>query len=68
MGKPTERKKEIKKKGKKQVKNKRPSKRWELYNKGVRKFCPKCGPGIFLGEHKDRWYCGKCHYVEYKGK
>jgi small subunit ribosomal protein S27Ae len=28
------------------------------------KMCPKCGPGIFLAEHKDRWACGKCGYME----
>lgn len=27
--------------------------------------CPKCGPGMFLGKHKDRLVCGKCRYVEY---
>ena len=31
-----------------------------------RKHCPKCGPGIFLGEHKDRFSCGNCGYTEYK--
>lgn len=30
--------------------------------------CPKCGPGKFLGKHKDRVVCGKCQYVEYFGK
>ena len=29
-----------------------------------RKICPKCGS--FMAEHKDRWYCGKCHYTEFK--
>lgn len=28
------------------------------------KFCPKCGPGIFLATHKDRITCGKCGYME----
>ena len=28
--------------------------------------CPKCGPGVFMAEHKDRFYCGKCHYMEKK--
>ncbi len=68
MGKPSRRRKTVRKKGKKDVKNKVPSKRWEKYKQGNKKFCPKCGPGIFLGEHKDRFYCGKCHYVEYKSK
>ena len=29
------------------------------------KHCPKCGPGIFMGKHKDRLVCGKCQYVEF---
>ncbi len=28
--------------------------------------CPKCGPGVFLGEHSDRQYCGRCHYTKWK--
>ncbi len=44
----------------------------ELYelteNKVVRKrrFCPRCGPGVFLAEHADRYTCGKCGYTEFK--
>lgn len=30
--------------------------------------CPKCGPGVFLAEHKDRNACGKCGYTEFKNK
>jgi len=30
------------------------------------KTCPKCGPAIFLAEHKDRTHCGKCGYAEFK--
>lgn len=30
------------------------------------KFCPKCGPGVFLAEHKDRNSCGNCGYMEKK--
>ena len=29
------------------------------------RFCPKCGPGMFMGSHKDRAVCGCCGYVEY---
>ena len=29
------------------------------------KTCPKCGPGMFLGKHKDRLVCGSCRYAEY---
>lgn len=32
------------------------------------KSCPKCGPGIFMGVHKDRVVCGSCGYVEYTKK
>ncbi|MGE0793412.1 MAG: 30S ribosomal protein S27ae [Candidatus Woesearchaeota archaeon] len=28
------------------------------------RFCPKCGPGVFLAMHKDRKTCGKCGYSE----
>jgi len=34
----------------------------------TRKHCPKCGPGVFLAEHKDRLSCGKCGYTEFKGR
>lgn len=32
----------------------------------LRRFCPKCGPGVFMAEHKDRYSCGKCGYTEFK--
>ena len=28
------------------------------------KFCPKCGAGVFLASHKDRYSCGNCGYME----
>ncbi len=31
-----------------------------------RKFCPRCGEGVFLAEHGDRRTCGKCGYTEFK--
>ena len=34
----------------------------------TRKECPKCGPGVFMAEHKDRYHCGKCGYTEFKNK
>ena len=34
----------------------------------TREFCPKCGPGVFLAQHKDRTSCGKCGYTEFKKK
>lgn len=34
------------------------------YKKG--RFCPRCGAGARLADHKDRWSCGKCSYMEKK--
>jgi ubiquitin-small subunit ribosomal protein S27Ae len=28
------------------------------------KFCPKCGPGVFMAAHRNRVTCGKCGYME----
>lgn len=50
------------------------SKKWEKYeireDKVVRKnkSCPKCGEGVFLAEHSNRFSCGKCGYTEFKKK
>lgn len=57
------------KKGKKEVKNKVAAKVWTKYTvEGEtlkrKKSCPKCGVGVFLGEHKNRLACGKCGYTE----
>lgn len=30
--------------------------------------CPKCGPGTFLANHKDRKTCGRCGYTEFASK
>lgn len=61
------------KKGKKPHKNKPTSKKYSKYkiegSKIVRSpHCPRCGPGVFLMDTKDRLYCGKCHYSEFKSK
>jgi small subunit ribosomal protein S27Ae len=29
------------------------------------KYCPRCGPGIFLMKAQNRNYCGRCHYTEF---
>ena len=57
-------------KGKKQ-KKKKPSvrKHTQYVIKGDKverkgRVCPKCGPGVFMGAHKDRYTCGKCGYME----
>jgi len=56
---------------KKKVKNRRPSAVWKKYKiEGNlikrEKSCPKCGTGYFLADMKNRFYCGRCKYVEMK--
>lgn len=59
---------------KKKKNPKKPIQRWKLYevsgNKIERKnkFCPKCGTGTYLGQHKDRVTCGSCSYTEFTSK
>ncbi len=36
--------------------------------KRTKRACPRCGPGVFLGESKNRVHCGRCHYTEFLGK
>ena len=31
-------------------------------------FCPKCGAGVFMANHKDRNTCGKCGFTSWKNK
>lgn len=30
-----------------------------------KKFCPKCGPGVFMADHGTRVHCGRCGYTEF---
>ena len=58
---------------KKKIKNKIPSKKYSKYKMVDGKLqrsksCPKCGPGFFLGQHKDRLHCGHCNYTEFQTK
>ena len=32
----------------------------------LKKPCPRCGPGTFMAEHKDRFSCGKCGWTVFK--
>ncbi len=65
-------KKDDKKKGGGPVKKKPSSKISKVYEitgnhlKRKNKHCPKCGNGVFMADHKDRWTCGKCKYMERK--
>ena len=66
-----EKKKVRVKKGKKKRKAKQPSERWKKYKitdgkiERLARFCPRCGPGIFLMQAKNRLYCGRCHYTSF---
>ncbi len=31
-----------------------------------RRYCPRCGTGVVMAEHKDRVACGRCGYTEFK--
>lgn len=58
---------------KKKVKNKKPSKKYAKYKISGDKLerqpsCPRCGPGTFLAQHKDRQTCGTCGYTVFTGK
>lgn len=59
--------------GKKPHVNKPTSKKYSHYHgdeKSMKKdrTCPRCGPGTFLAQHKDRLSCGKCNYTEFSKK
>ena len=60
-------------KGKKKAKNKPTSKKYSKYTvdgDGLKKAksCPRCGPGVFLMDSNNRFYCGRCRYTEFKAK
>lgn len=70
MGKKKKRSDKVKKERKKIVRNEAPvHKHYKIENgkiERINKTCPKCGPGVYLAEHKDRRSCGKCGYSEMK--
>ena len=57
--------------GKKVRKKKPASERYKKYKisgdkiERLARFCPRCGPGIFLMTATNRLYCGRCHYTEF---
>ncbi len=69
--KPTMTQKAHAKKGKKPHKNKLTSKKYVFYAVSGDRIsvnpnsCPRCGPGVFLANHKTRLYCGKCHFTKF---
>lgn len=58
----------------KKVKKKASPRVWQFYKvesgkvSKTKKECPRCGRGYFLGEHEDRYTCGKCGYTQFKKK
>lgn len=34
----------------------------------TKKICVKCGSGVFMAEHKNRFSCGSCGYTIFKKK
>lgn len=32
----------------------------------IKRECPKCGAGVFMAEHANRFSCGKCGFTEFK--
>ena len=52
----------------------KPTKQWDILKveggqlKRGKKPCPRCGAGVYMAEHKDRYYCGTCHFTEWKKK
>ncbi|MCD6414026.1 MAG: 30S ribosomal protein S27ae [Candidatus Diapherotrites archaeon] len=57
------------KKQKKKTKRMKKSEYYELSDGKVNRKkipCPKCGPGVFMAEHKDRYHCGRCGYTMMK--
>jgi ubiquitin-small subunit ribosomal protein S27Ae len=30
--------------------------------------CPRCGKGVYMGQHSDRSTCGKCGFTEFSHK
>ncbi len=34
--------------------------------KHLRISCPRCGPGVFMAEHTNRFACGRCGYTDFK--
>lgn len=64
--------KPVTKKGKIKRKPKKTSSKYKNYKVESGKLsrknstCPKCGPGVFMAEHKERKTCGKCGYMEVK--
>ncbi len=63
----------VKNKSKRKKENRPTSKKYKFYTISGdevkrAKYCPRCGPGVFLMIANNRSYCGKCHFTEFTGK
>jgi small subunit ribosomal protein S27Ae len=41
---------------------------YEISGKSIKRknrFCPRCGEGIYMARHSNRWSCGSCKYCEF---
>ena len=65
------------KKPEKKEKPKAPKRRIQVYKlykvdgealSRLRKECPRCGKGYFMGQHGNRMTCGHCGYTTYTKK
>jgi len=67
-------KKQKERKGKRERKKHPNKKKGEYYKvegetvSRKKRACPKCGAGVFMAEHENRFHCGKCSYTEWKDK
>lgn len=67
-------KKTVKQKGKKTHAKTNKSQKWKAFKiedgkvNRIKRICVKCGSGVFMAEHKNRFSCGKCGYTIFKDK
>ena len=67
-------KKQKERKGKRQRKKREKKKKGSYFKisgdkvSREKRFCPKCGAGVFMADHQDRYSCGKCSYTEWKSR
>lgn len=67
-------KKSAKIKGKTKHTKRVPSKKYQAYKveggklTRTKKSCVKCGAGVFMAEHNNRFSCGACGYTIFKKK
>lgn len=67
-------KKTVKAKGKRKHVKSAPSQKYKAYKieagklNRIKKTCVKCGAGVFMAEHNNRYCCGACGYTIFRKK